>query len=125
MQRSKPNLAKSYVSKCDLIVYDLHAGNPRDVQLAIEALGKPRGEDEGGQEQTLILISSLLAWDRTPKNLEEIKNPDEPDSEEVVEKPEEEAAEEANPQGEEAEEEIEEANEAAPEEDVAAGENPE
>ena len=124
MQRSKPNLAKSYVSKCDLIVYDLHAGNPRDVQLAIEALGKQRGEDDGGQEQTLILISSLLAWDRTAKNLEEIKTPDEPDSEEVVEKPEE-AAEVANPQGEEAEEEIEEQNEAAPEEDVAAGENPE
>ena len=73
----------------------------------------------------MILISSLLAWDRTAKNLEEIKNPDEPDSEEVVEKPEEGAAEEANPQGEEAEEEIEEQNEAAPEEDVAAGENPE
>ena len=124
MQRSKPNLAKSYVSKCDLIVYDLHAGNPRDVQLAIEALGKPRGEDEGGQEQTLILISSLLAWDRTPKNLEEIKNPDEPDSEEEAKKPEDGAAEEANPQGEEAEDEIEEPVEAAPGEEVA-GENPE
>jgi hypothetical protein len=31
LKRSKPNLAKSYVSKCDLIVYDMHAGNPRDV----------------------------------------------------------------------------------------------
>ena len=73
----------------------------------------------------MILISSLLAWDRTPKNLEEIKNPDEPDSEEVVEKPEDEAAEEANPQGEEAEDELEEPPEAAPGEEAAAGENPE
>ena len=72
----------------------------------------------------MILISSLLAWDRTPKNLEEIKNPDEPDSEEVVEKPEDGAADEANPQGEEAEDEIEEPVEAAPGEEVA-GENPE
>ena len=76
--------------------------------MAIDALGKPRGEDEGGQEQTLILISSLLAWDRTPKNLEEIKNPDEPDSEEEAKKGIEIENDEENPQGEEAEEEIEE-----------------
>ena len=75
-------MAKSYVSKCDLIVYDLHAGNPKDVKLAIDALAKPNKEDEPGNECILILISSLLAWDRTPKNLEEIKNPNEPDSEE-------------------------------------------
>ena len=72
----------------------------------------------------MILISSLLAWDRTPKNLEEIKNPDEPDSEEEAKQPEDGAAEEANPQGEEAEDEIEEPVEAAPGEEVA-GENPE
>ena len=83
LQRSKPNLAKHYVSKCDLIVYDLHAGNPKDVKLAIDALSKPVKEgEETGQECTLILISSLLAWDKTVKNLEEIRNPDEPDSEE-------------------------------------------
>ena len=75
-------MAKSYVSKCDLIVYDLHAGSPQDVKLAIDALAKPKIDEEPGNECILILISSLLAWDRTPKNLEEIRNPDEPDSDE-------------------------------------------
>jgi len=79
-------LARSYVAKCDLIVYDLHAGNPRDVKLAIEALGKPPKDDDPGQETILILISSLLAWDRTAKNLEEIKDPNEPDSDEERQK---------------------------------------
>ena len=82
-------MAKSYVSKCDLIVYDLHAGNPKDVKLAIEALAKPNKDEEPGNECILILISSLLAWDRTPKNLEEIRNPNEPDSDEEGKKVEE------------------------------------
>ena len=63
-------------------MYDLHAGNPSDVKRAIEALNKPPKDDDPGQECTLILISSLLAWDRTAKNLEEIKDPNEPDSDE-------------------------------------------
>ena len=67
----------NYISKCDWIVYDLHAGNPEDVKnLALRAFEKPRGEDEPQVEQTLVLISSLLAWDATPKNLEEIRDPE-------------------------------------------------
>jgi len=31
LKRSKPRLAAKYISECDLIVYDLHAGNPKDV----------------------------------------------------------------------------------------------
>ena len=75
MQRSKPNLAMTYISKCDLIVYDLHSGNPEDVQLALDAMNKPRPDDDPGQEKTIILISSLLAWDSTPRNLEEVRSP--------------------------------------------------
>jgi len=75
LKRSKPNLSKTYISKCDWIVYDLHAGNPEDVQLALDAFSKPKGEDDPQIEQTLVLISSLLAWDDTPKNLEEIRDP--------------------------------------------------
>ena len=56
-------------------MYDLHAGNPEDVQLALDAMSRPPKEDETQKEQTLILISSLLAWDKTPRNLEEIKSP--------------------------------------------------
>mmetsp|Transcript_19482 Transcript_19482/g.24039 ORF Transcript_19482/g.24039 Transcript_19482/m.24039 type:complete len:201 (-) Transcript_19482:2456-3058(-) len=77
LKRSKPNLAMTYISKCDLIVYDLHSGNPEDVQLALDAMNKPRTDDDPGQEKILILISSLLAWDATPRNLEEIISPKE------------------------------------------------
>lgn len=58
MQRSKPRLTMKYLSECDLIVYDLHSGDPTDVRLALEALKKHKFEEE----KVLILISSLMAW---------------------------------------------------------------
>jgi hypothetical protein len=61
-----------YLSECDLIIYDLHSGNPKDVSLALEALRKHKFEEE----KVLILISSLMAWSGTPKKLEEIKTPE-------------------------------------------------
>ena len=63
-----------YLSECDLIIYDLHSGSPDDVKLALEALKKYKAE-EGG-EKTLILISSLMAWQGTPKKQEEIFTPE-------------------------------------------------
>jgi hypothetical protein len=66
----------TYISKCDLVVYDLHSGNPEDVTLALDAMNKPRVDDDPAQEKILILISSLLAWDSTPRNLEEIRSPE-------------------------------------------------
>ncbi len=72
-----------YISECDLIVYDLHSGNPLDVKLALDALSAPKGEDEAaGDEKVLILISSLLAWDNTPKKLTEVRDPIEIEAEE-------------------------------------------
>ena len=38
-------------------------------------MNKPRPDDDPGQEKTIILISSLLAWDSTPRNLEEVRSP--------------------------------------------------
>ena len=61
-----------YLSECDLIIYDLHSGNPKDVMLALEALKKYKFEEE----KILILISSLMAWSGTPKKLEEVKTPE-------------------------------------------------
>ena len=40
-----------------------------------EEAARKKKEDDEQIEQTLVLISSLLAWDKTPKNLEEIVNP--------------------------------------------------
>ena len=45
-----------YLSECDIMVFDLHQGNPHDVHLAIDALKKYNFEDE----KVLILISSLI-----------------------------------------------------------------
>ena len=66
-----------------MIVYDLHSGNPLDVKLALAALGAPKGEEgDAGGEKVLILISSLLAWDATPRKLIEVRDPREVQEEE-------------------------------------------
>ena len=62
-----------YLADCDLIVFDLHSGNPTDVRLALEALKKHKIEED----KTLILISSLMAWKGTPEKQVEIKTPEE------------------------------------------------
>ena len=60
-----------YLKDCDLIVYDLHAGNPLDVELALEALRPKKKKEEGEEEKekVLILISSLMAWSGTPRKV--------------------------------------------------------
>jgi hypothetical protein len=50
------------------MVYDLHQGNPHDVNLAIDALKKYNFEEE----KVLILISSLMVWNKTPAKLREV-----------------------------------------------------
>lgn len=56
--------------------------------MALEALGAPKGEDDpdAGNEKVLILISSLLAWDATPKKLVEVRDPREIAAEEAEKK---------------------------------------
>jgi len=67
-------------------VYDLHSGNPLDVKMALDALGAPKGEEgDAGGEKVLILISSLLAWDATPKKLIEVRDPREIQAEQQAE----------------------------------------
>lgn len=53
--------------------------------MALDALGAPKGEDaDAGSEKVLILISSLLAWDATPKKLLEVRDPREVAAEEAA-----------------------------------------
>lgn len=67
-------------------MYDLHSGNPLDVKMALDALGAPKGEEgDAGGEKVLILISSLLAWDATPKKLIEVRDPREIQAEQQAE----------------------------------------
>ena len=61
-----------YLAECDLMIFDMHSGNPADVRIALESLRKNKFEEE----KVLILISSLLAWQGTPNKLEEIKTPE-------------------------------------------------
>lgn len=68
LKRSKPRLAMKFISDCDIIIYDVHSGNPKDVELALEALKKYPIEEE----KILILISSVAVWKNTPPNLVEI-----------------------------------------------------
>ena len=58
-----------YLKDCDLIIYDLHNGNPLDVELALEALKKKNKDGEEEKEKVLILISSLMAWSGTPRKV--------------------------------------------------------
>ena len=46
------------------------------MQLALDAMSKKREDEDPSQERVIILISSLLAWDNTPRNLEEIRSPE-------------------------------------------------
>lgn len=72
LKRSKPRLAMKYISECDVIIYDLHEGNLKDVDFALNALTKYPGEEEA-EQKVLIIISTLQAWNKTPPKLEEIK----------------------------------------------------
>lgn len=69
LKRSKPRLTMKFISECEVIIYDLHTGNPKDVELAIEAFKKYPIEEE----KVLILISSVAVWKNTPAKLEEVK----------------------------------------------------
>ena len=69
LKRSKPRLTMKFISECNVIIYDLHTGNPKDVELALEAFKKYPIEEE----KVLILISSVAVWKNTPPKLEEIK----------------------------------------------------
>jgi len=69
LKRSKPWLTMKFISECEVIIYDLHTGNPKDVELAIEAFKKYPIEEE----KVLILISSVAVWKNTPAKLEEVK----------------------------------------------------
>ena len=76
LKRSKPRLAMKYISECDVIIYDLHSGNPKDIDLALGAFDKYKIEEEA-DGKVLILISSVAVWKNTEPKLEEIR-PDAP-----------------------------------------------
>lgn len=58
-------------------MYDLHSGNPQDVKLALDAMKKYVNAEDGeaGEDKVIVLISSLMAWDSTPRKLETLIEP--------------------------------------------------
>lgn len=57
-----------YFSQCDVLIFDLHSGDPYDYKLALKAFEKAKELDE---EKVLIIISSLMVWNNTPPKLKE------------------------------------------------------
>ena len=57
-----------YFMQCDVILFDLHSGDPHDYKLALKALEKAKELDE---EKVLIIISSLMVWNNTPPKMKE------------------------------------------------------
>ena len=43
--------------------------------MAIDALKKYVTEEDPGEDKVLVLISSLMAWDATPRKLEKLIEP--------------------------------------------------
>jgi len=73
LKRSKPWLAMKFIAECEVVIYDLHTGNPWDVELALKAFESYPIEEE----KVLILISSVAVWKNTPPKLEEVKKEEE------------------------------------------------
>jgi hypothetical protein len=122
LKRSKPRLSAKYIAESDLIVYDLHSGNVQDVRLALDAMKKYINSEEDGAgdgDKVLILISSLMAWDATPRKLEALIEPGTEPEEEKVEEP----AEEKKDGSQNSDQEEQEASEQAPSEKPAEEEN--
>jgi adenylate kinase len=85
-----------YISDCDVIIYDMHSGNPRDIDLALNALKKYNFESE----KILILISSIMLWNHTDQKMEEVNDKAEKEEgeEEGAENPDEAKPEEEEPE---------------------------
>jgi adenylate kinase len=115
LKRSKPRLAMKYISEWDVIIYDLHSGNPRDIDLALGAFEKYKIEEES-EGKVLILISSVAVWKNTEPKLVEVK-PDLPPEAEGE-------GEEAKKEGEGEEDKKEGEGEEKEENNKAEGENP-
>ena len=58
-----------------MLIYDLHSGNPRDIDMALTSIRKYNFEDE----KILILISSVMIWNTNSTKLVEMR--DEKDAE--------------------------------------------
>lgn len=72
LKRSKPRLAMKYISECDVIIYDMHTGNPRDIEMALQAFEKYKVEEDS-EPKILILISSVAVWKNTEPKLVEVR----------------------------------------------------
>lgn len=57
----------------DVMIFDLHSGDPYDYKLALQAMQKAKDIQE---EKVIVVISSLMVWNNTPRKF---KNRGEPD----------------------------------------------
>lgn len=68
--KSKPGLFRKYIlDKFDVMIYDMHSGRLDDIKQCINALTKAPLE----KEKTVIMLSSVLSWGKTPPKMVEDK----------------------------------------------------
>ena len=53
----------------DVVIYDLHFGNINDVEFAIDAYKKRIAYEPLEDQKTLVLVSSCMVWDDTPRKI--------------------------------------------------------
>lgn len=73
----------------EVMIFDLHSGDPNDYKLALLAMQKAK---EIADEKVIIVISSLMVWNNTPRKWKEKGQPDpvhknKDDDEEAEEEP--------------------------------------
>ena len=64
---AKPKTFTKGVLTADTLVVDLMSGtDPAEAETIIKILRQPLHETPGSKQQTLIVLSSVLAWNNTP-----------------------------------------------------------
>ncbi len=59
------------LEECDVYIYDMHFGDTKDIQYVASIFSQPLEE-----QRVLILISNVMAWNKTAKKVKVDKPPE-------------------------------------------------
>ena len=71
------------ICQSDLVVIDLHSSDLQEVEFILTQLGELKSEEP---QITIVLISTVLVWSRTPQTKQQPGNSESPENEESAEK---------------------------------------
>ena len=69
VSRAVPTELLKTITSCDVLVFDMHSTDAEEMNFIIGAL-KHAYATHGPRRITLIMISSLMTWSRTPQTVE-------------------------------------------------------